>query len=198
MAEIEVAGAKIRGNRLLLVLPLLGTLGGGLWAGFEFYKAYMNMRDKIESYTAPDLSGYDKRVAILETKTGDSLDVFVQEMELVKESVELFENKTEAIERMIQEQINDMKSQVGDIKSDVHDIRIELREDVASIMTNLEQQDNRNRNNVEVVRGIINAFEIRMDRKIDKLDGKLESLEENLDMKIRKALENPLSKMATN
>ena len=29
---------KVGGSKLLLILPLLGTLGGGLWAGFEFYK----------------------------------------------------------------------------------------------------------------------------------------------------------------
>ena len=91
--------------------------------------------------------------------------------------------------------IGDLKQTIGDMKSDVHDIRIELRDDIASVMTNLEQQDNRNRGNVDTVRGVINAFEVRMDRKIDKLDSKLDTLEENLDLKIKKALENPLSAM---
>jgi hypothetical protein len=53
MAEVEYKGIKIGGGKLLLILPLIGTLGGGLWAGFEFYKDYMNMRSKIESYSAP-------------------------------------------------------------------------------------------------------------------------------------------------
>ena len=48
MAEVEIAGAKIKGGKMLLLLPILGTLGGGLWGGFEFYKDYMNMREKIE------------------------------------------------------------------------------------------------------------------------------------------------------
>ena len=38
MAEVEIAGAKIKGGKILLILPILGTLGGGLWGGFEFYK----------------------------------------------------------------------------------------------------------------------------------------------------------------
>ena len=49
MAEVEYKGIKIGGSKLLLVFPLLGTIGGGLWAGFEFYKDYMDMRSKIES-----------------------------------------------------------------------------------------------------------------------------------------------------
>ena len=43
MAEVEYGGIKLSGGKLLLILPLLGTLGGGLWAGFEFYKDYSNM-----------------------------------------------------------------------------------------------------------------------------------------------------------
>ena len=30
MAEVEIAGAKIKGGKMLLLLPILGTLGGGL------------------------------------------------------------------------------------------------------------------------------------------------------------------------
>ena len=56
MAELEIAGAKIKGGKLLLVLPVLSALGGGLWGGFEFYKDYMDMKEKIQSYQAPDLS----------------------------------------------------------------------------------------------------------------------------------------------
>ena len=37
MAEIELAGAKIRGGRLLLVIPILSALAGGLWGAIEFY-----------------------------------------------------------------------------------------------------------------------------------------------------------------
>ena len=44
MAEVEYKGIKIGGSKLLLIPPLGGTLGGGVWAGFEFYKVYMNMR----------------------------------------------------------------------------------------------------------------------------------------------------------
>ena len=37
MAEVEIAGAKIKGGKILLILPILGTLGGGFWGGFECF-----------------------------------------------------------------------------------------------------------------------------------------------------------------
>ena len=38
MAEVEVGGVKFKGGRMMVLFTLLSTAGGGLWAGFEFYK----------------------------------------------------------------------------------------------------------------------------------------------------------------
>ena len=56
----------------------------------------------------------------------------------------------------------------------------------------MAKQEARNRQNIEDVRGVISSFEIRMDSKVDRLDLKIVTLEENLDMKIKQALTNPL------
>ena len=65
MAEVEVGGIKFRGGKIAIILTAISTFGGALWGGFEFYKDYMDMREKIESYSAPDLSGFDKKLAVL-------------------------------------------------------------------------------------------------------------------------------------
>ena len=70
MAEVEIAGAKIKGGKMLLLLPILGTLGGGLWGGFEFYKDYMNMRERIESYAGMEKAFKNGRSTF--TRSGDS------------------------------------------------------------------------------------------------------------------------------
>ena len=64
MAEIAYAGVKIGGSKMLLILPLIGTLIGGLWGGFEFYKDYTDMKEQIQTYVAPDLTGIENRVAV--------------------------------------------------------------------------------------------------------------------------------------
>ena len=68
MAEIEYGGIKVGGSKLLLVLPLIGTLGGALWGGFEFYKDYMDMKEQIQNYVAPDLSEFDKNLAVTQRR----------------------------------------------------------------------------------------------------------------------------------
>ena len=64
MAEVEVGGIKFRGGKIFVILTALTTAGGALWGGFEFYKDYLNMKDQIQEYVAPDLSGFDKEIAL--------------------------------------------------------------------------------------------------------------------------------------
>ena len=62
MAEVEVGGIKFRGGKIFVILTALTTAGGALWGGFEFYKDYLTMKEQIQEYVAPDLSGFDKRI----------------------------------------------------------------------------------------------------------------------------------------
>jgi|TARA_R110001599_G_scaffold291913_2_gene495542 hypothetical protein len=151
MAEIEYGGIKIGGSKLLLIVPLVGTIIGGLWGGFELYSRYLSMEKKIQSYVAPDLSG-------------------------IEATVELFKQDNEATKEL------------------VVDMRNQTREDIATLYRNLDKQDLRNRANVESVREMITAFEGRLADKMARLDDQIDGLEEKLDLRIKRALENPLNK----
>ena len=175
MAEVEYQGIKVSGGKLLLVLPLLGTLGGGLWGGFEFYKDYMTMKEQIQNYVAPDLSAIDRQQAVMESE------------------FEALKREDDAMADVVRTEVNSMKEGLGTVKSDLQDIKRELKDDMNAMFTVIDKQDGRNRDNVETVRGVINAFEIRMDAKIDRLDQKIDELEDNLDKKIKRALDNPLA-----
>jgi len=68
-----------------------------------------------------------------------------------------------------------------------------VAEDLDSMYDNIDDQDGRNRKNVETVRGVINSFEIRMDAKIGRLEQSIDGLRGDVDEKIERALNNPLS-----
>ena len=101
MAEIEYGGIKVGGSKLLLVLPLVGTLGGGLWAGFEFYKDYMDMKEQIQNYVAPDLSEFDKKLAVID-----------EEMQATRDEVII-------IRDAIGEQVDFMRDTKHDLRADL-------------------------------------------------------------------------------
>ena len=46
--EIEFGGMTFRGGRIAILLTALSGLGGATWAGFEFYKDYMDMREVVQ------------------------------------------------------------------------------------------------------------------------------------------------------
>jgi len=117
MSEIEIGGATIRGGKLLLLIPLLGTLGGGLWGGFEFYKDYMDMKEAIQEYTAPDLSGFDKRI-----------DLMTKEMESVKTEVNTIKNSVVEASDYTRDIKNDLKSDIRQMDKVVNQIERETKQ----------------------------------------------------------------------
>jgi chromosome segregation ATPase len=165
MAEIEYSGIKFSGSKLLLLVPLLGAIGGAIWGGFEAYARWTAMETQIEKYSAPDLSGIEQKIA-----------VFAEENSNIEKIVSSF------------------KELLGDMRSDLSDMKIELKDDITEVFRNIDRQEGRNRNNVEDVRQLISAFELRVDSKMTRLDEQIDTLEDKLDQRIKAALENPLAK----
>jgi hypothetical protein len=193
MAEVEYGGVKVSGGKLLLVLPLIGTLGGGLWAGFEFYKDYMDMKEQIQNYMAPDLSGINTK-----------LEVLHEEMMGTKEILATYGDKLD----FMQTDIVDMHDQFRDTKMDVRDdiIRTEgiletVEDDIDEVEMELRdtltEAENIASGNKAYVREFIDDTDKRYDDKISGLEGfvrrELENLEDRLNDKLTKALDNPLA-----
>ena len=118
MAEVEFGGMKFKGGKIFVILTLLSTLAGGLWGGFEFYKDYMNMREKIETYTAPDMSGFDKR-----------LELTKQKLEMLESEISIILDEVTLVADVAKELKNDLKSDVRRIETIVEDVETRVKED---------------------------------------------------------------------
>ena len=164
--EVEIAGVKFRGGKIFIILTALSTLGGGLYAGFEFWKDYMDMREKIESYSAPDLSGFDKKLAVLH-----------EEMSSLKKEMEIFEK----LEANIQSMAESARDEAREIKRD-------LKADIAHIEKVTDNTERRVKDDSREFGQTIRSLEKETDQR-------LKTMEKDLDLKIKKALNNPLSKM---
>lgn len=150
MAEIEYGGIKVGGSKLLLIVPLVGTIIGGLWGGFELYSRYLAMEEKIQTYVAPDLSGFDKRIELIQTE----VDMIQKEMQMVLEEITL-------VADVAKEMKNDLRGDVRRIEKIVEDTEARVKDD---------------------------SREFRDDMK---------DLEERVELKINKSLNNPLNKVMT-
>jgi len=87
MAKVEYKGIQISGTKWIFVFPLIGTIIGGLWGGFELYKRYEDMEKQIQSYVAPDLSGFDKRLEVFDAQLKDKVKFVDIEVSSLKEII---------------------------------------------------------------------------------------------------------------
>ena len=149
MPSIEYSGMKVSGGKAFAILTLLGALGSGAWAVFEFWKNYQDLTTKVLQYTAPDLSHYDEQIAVIKSE----LDMILDEINLVA-------------------------SVARDLKGDM---KIDLRN--AS-------------NDIRHITEIVNDIEDRQKADTREIFDELKLIEENLDLQINKALNNPLSNMS--
>ena len=192
MAEVEYKGIKVGGSKLLLILPLLGTIGGGLWGGFELWHRYQAMEVKIAKYVAPDLSGFDKRIAIVEKTFKKELKSLRSELKTIQDSVVVASDYTRDIK-------NDLKSDLAIIEKTVDDIERRGKEAFKLVRASIDTNDTK-------VRTMITVNSDRFDRRREQLrtdmdavesriNSKLKEVQETIAKQIKKALENPLANM---
>ena len=198
MAEVEIAGAKIKGGKILLILPILGTLGGGLWGGFEFYKDYMNMRERIESYEAPDLSEFDKKLAVLHEEMASlktEMAAVVQLEKIIKESADDARDYTKDIKRDLKDEMHHMSKQVDDIEKRGKDafrlVRDSIENNDKKVRKLVTDSGDRFDNRREQLRNDMYNLETR-------IKSQMKELQDTISDKIKKALENPLAGMRKN
>jgi len=175
--EVEFAGVKFRGGKIFVIITALSTLGGGLYAGFEFWKDYMDMKEKIEKYTAPDLSGFDKRLAVLRAD--------MDAMQKIEEMIEDTALQTRDEARTIK---NDLKAEIIRTERLVESIEKRVKGIQDDTRKMIDKENDRN----DVIR---ERIQNRMDGLDDTLTGKMKTLEKETSDKIRKALNNPLAGM---
>ena len=170
MAEVEFAGLKFKGGKIFIILTALGTLMGGAWGVFEFYKDYLNMKETISSYVAPDLSGFDKR-----------LDLVQQEVEMMQSEMGMILEEVNLVASVAKELKNDLKADVRRIETIVEDVETRVKED--------------SRDNERELKSTIDGIEADMNKLEKELEDAMKELQESIDKQIKLTLENPLNQM---
>lgn len=149
MPSIEYQGMKFTGGKFFLILSLIGAIIGGGWTGYKFYDDYLDMKAKIEEYTAPDLSSYDEQLAVIKSE----LDMILDEITLVSD--------------VAKDLKNDMKTDLRQMGNDIRHIT-----------------------------EIVNDVEDRQKEDTREIFDEIKIIEDNLNLNINKALNNPLNNMS--
>jgi MinD-like ATPase involved in chromosome partitioning or flagellar assembly len=127
MAQIEYQGLKVSGGKIFIILSLLGTLGGAAWTGFTFYQDYLDMKAKIQEYTAPDLSSYDEQIAVIKS-----------ELDMILDEITLVADVAKELKGDMKQDLRSMNNDIRHITTIVNDIEDRQKEDTREIFDEIK------------------------------------------------------------
>jgi len=96
---ISIGGYEFTPAKLMVAFTLISSILGGLYGCFEVYKDYQDMKTKIAKYVAPDLSEFDKRLAVVEENSQKSADYTRDIKNDLKNDIRRLEQVVEVVER---------------------------------------------------------------------------------------------------
>lgn len=165
---ISIGGYEFTPAKLMVAFTLVSSTLGGLYGAFEVYKDYQSMKKKIASYEAPDLSEFDKRLAVIEQNSSKAAD-YTRDIKVdLKNDIRRNETVTEQVERSVKQAQRETEQEMRQARKDVREDLDKARSEVAAIRR--EMADAR--------------------REISK---EVDQLKKEVDSKIQKAIDNPLA-----
>jgi len=152
MAEVEFAGVSFKGGKMMVIVTALSTLGGGLWAGFEFYADYMSMKEIIQNI---DTDAIDARNAVIETKLEEAIDYTRDIKNSLKDDIIRIERVTEDTSnrmKVVQDDIDNRLREVSDLNRETEkDVRDSLRDLEDRVEVKMEKLDEELRDTLQKV-----------------------------------------------
>ena len=162
MAEVEFAGMTFKGGKMMILLTALSTLGGAAWAGFEFYKDYMDMREVVQNI---DTTEIENRNNLIEQKLDDALDYSRDIKNDLRDQINVLDNNVRRVEKLIRE----------------------TEQTTRDIIQNAEERFDNKRDALQ------NMYDTKAGALRDTTDQKIKDVEDRLNSKLQRALDNPLA-----
>jgi len=125
MASIEYQGIKFSGGKFFIILSLLGAIVGGGWSAYKFYDDYLDMKAQIQNFVAPDLSDFDKKIALVEQE----LEIIKTEIPMILEEVSLVASTAKELKDDLKADLRQMEGDIRHITEIVNDVEDRQKED---------------------------------------------------------------------
>lgn len=219
MAEVEFAGMKFKGGKMMVVLTALSTLGGGLWGGFEFYKDYMDMKEIVQNVDVDEIAAANE---LQLQKLNDAITYTQEIRQDLADDVSRIEGQFVLLEEQIQRAETTVRSLRNDVytKLDTFEERFRLtlkdNQDTMAdlrdkISTNMEESEGRIKatqnsigNTLEGIRNEMNQLQKDVTQSIREVEAGVRQTDKDIrnDMKaldkeiferLQEALDNPLA-----
>lgn len=144
MAEIEFAGMTFKGGKMMVVLTALSTLGGALWAGFEFYKDYMDMKEIVENIDVSQIEARNNEIEIkLEEAIAYTRDIkgsLRSDIDRIERVTDSTSNRVKTLQDDIDERLREVSKLTRETEKDVRDTMRNLEDRIEADMDKLDEE----------------------------------------------------------
>ena len=200
-SEVEFAGVKFKGGKLIAILTALSTLAGGIWGGFEVYGRWQAMEVQIAAYVEPDLSGFNREIGVinetitsLEKQVGTELAAIKELLTSAQDSVRTIKTDLKSDMYAMQDSmdmiVDDNRELNRNVYAKIEEVKIGMQVVITDAQTNLNSLVQHASDRFDSKR---TALEVGAQRRQDFLTEEMKSLEERFGVKLQRALSNPLT-----
>jgi uncharacterized protein YacL (UPF0231 family) len=120
---ISIGGYEFTPAKLMVAFTIVSSTLGGLYGAFEVYKDYQGMKKRIAEYVAPDLSVFDKRLAVVEENSQKTADYTRDIKNDLRDDLRRLEKVTEAVERTSKQSQRETEQDVRALRKEM-DVKI--------------------------------------------------------------------------
>jgi esterase/lipase len=167
--EFRILGIKVTFMSVSALVAVLGSVLGALYAGFLMYQ-------KIEEVAGLDVSAFEQRMEIIETKLEEAVDYTRDIKGSLKDDILSIEKQVDRMEDKIREQEAETRTIVQNAEERFENKRDRLQNDYDEKANRLQSSN-----------------QSRMDDLEAKVERDLKDLEDRLSKKLQRALDNPLA-----
>ena len=137
MAEFEFGGMTFKGGRMMIMLTALSTLGGGAWAGFQFYDDYMDMKEVIANI---DTDAIEARNDLIAVKLDEAIEYTRDIKSGLRDDIISIEKQADRVEDQVRDSEEKVRVMIDKANERFENKRDSLKSDTDRDMKELEDR----------------------------------------------------------
>lgn len=137
---ISIGGYEFTPAKLMVAFTIVSSTLGSLYGAFEVYKDYQSMKKRISEYVAPDLSVFDKRLAVIEENSQKATDYTRDIKNDLKQDVRRLETVVEGVERSQKQSAREIDQQVREVQQELRKNSKEMDQTIKQVQREVDQK----------------------------------------------------------
>lgn len=140
--EFTIGKHKMTPMKIIGVVTFVSTILGFLYGAFEVYKDYMDMKEQIQSYVAPDLSTFQEQISVLDVNMKKLQESVMEARDYTRDIKVDLKSDIDRIEAVVDKTEQRVKDSEADVRDmiDLAETRFDTKRDQLASQTDSKLQ----------------------------------------------------------